>query len=349
MVHLSKKEAEAVTKALEGWQAEDTLPPSEVERLKHTITVIAFNWHKLAKYCFWIAIVSIIISISSLIADVNIQKLLAIIFTAPAWLKCLGLAILSAGLYGLGYYWQRTKPDRIFSAEAILFLGVLATAATICQFGIAVSPSGEHFSILLLISFIIYGLLGIFFKSKLIWFFALISFGGWFGAETGYQSGWGAYYLGMNYPVRFVLFGGILTLVALNMDHIKRIQFLQNTTLIMGLLYLFIALWILSIFGDYQNMDDWHKAKPMELFHWSLLFAAVAIAAIYHGIKYENNITKGFGLTFIFINLYTRFFEYFWDKLHMGIFFALLAASFWYLGSKAEKIWHIEQVVNIKK
>ena len=177
----------------------------------------------------------------------------------------------------------------------------------------------------------------------------MISFGGWFGAETGYQSGWGAYYLGMNYPVRFVLFGGILTLVALNMDHIKRIQFLQNTTLIMGLLYLFIALWILSIFGDYQNMDDWHKAKPMELFHWSLLFAAVAIAAIYHGIKYENNITKGFGLTFIFINLYTRFFEYFWDKLHMGIFFALLAASFWYLGSKAEKIWHIEQVVNIKK
>ena len=41
------------------------------------------------------------------------------------------------------------------------------------------------------------------------------------------------------------------------------------------------------------------------------------------------------------LNLYTRFFELFWDNLHKAVFFALLAASFWYIGSKAETIWNL--------
>ena len=49
---------------------------------------------------------------------------------------------------------------------------------------------------------------------------------------------------------------------------------------------------------------------------------------------------EGFGVTFLGINLYTRFFELFWNNLHKAIFFALLAASFWYIGSKAETIWN---------
>jgi hypothetical protein len=38
-----------------------------------------------------------------------------------------------------------------------------------------------------------------------------------------------------------------------------------------------------------------------------------------------------------------RFFEYFWDTLHKAIFFAALALSFWLLGTKAEKIWHLRR------
>ena len=48
----------------------------------------------------------------------------------------------------------------------------------------------------------------------------------------------------------------------------------------------------------------------------------------------------GFGLIFLFINLYTRFFEYFWDSTHKAAFFAVLAVSFWFFGSRAETIWH---------
>lgn len=58
------------------------------------------------------------------------------------------------------------------------------------------------------------------------------------------------------------------------------------------------------------------------------MFGVVSVAAIYLGIRYEDKVARGFGLTFLFINLYTRFFEYFWDHLHKAIFFTILAVSF---------------------
>jgi len=74
-----------------------------------------------------------------------------------------------------------------------------------------------------------------------------------------------------------------------------------------------------------------------------VLFGAAAVAAIWYGLARDDGVLRGFGLTFLFINLYTRFFEYFWDSLHKAVFFAVLAISFWYLGRKAETIWHFGQ------
>ena len=155
------------------------------------------------------------------------------------------------------------------------------------------------------------------------------------------MSGWGAYYLGMNYPLRFVLFGGLLTACAMGLEHHPIGQQFYRSTLVVGLLYLFVALWIMSIFGNYADMHQWQRVKQIELFHWSIMFAAVAGWAIYHGLRHDNDITKGFGVTFLGINLYTRFFELFWNGLHKAVFFALLAVSFWYIGSKAETIWNL--------
>ena len=97
----------------------------------------------------------------------------------------------------------------------------------------------------------------------------------------------------------------------------------------------------MSIFGNYGDINKWQAIKQVELLHWSLLFGIIAGASIYHGIKMDDGMTRGFGITFLFINLYTRFFEYFWDGMHKAIFFGLLAISFWALGSHAENIWNL--------
>jgi hypothetical protein len=60
------------------------------------------------------------------------------------------------------------------------------------------------------------------------------------------------------------------------------------------------------------------------------------------GIKKEDSLLKNIGVSFIFLNLYTRYFEYFWDELHKALFFGIIAISFWVIGKKAEKIWDKE-------
>lgn len=102
------------------------------------------------------------------------------------------------------------------------------------------------------------------------------------GTETGYMSGWGSYYLGMNYPLRFVLFGGLMTVCALSLETHAIGQRFFLSTLVMGLLYLFIALWIMSIFGNCGDMHSWERAKQSELFHWLILLDVAAMSADSH-------------------------------------------------------------------
>jgi hypothetical protein len=337
---LPRKQAAVVQDAIKRWKDDGLIPDAQAETLSATIEVQYFDWRKLAKYSFWIALFSIISSVSAALSDRMLQDLLEVIFEAPALLRCAVLALGASGLFRLGLTKRQQAPDRVYRNEAIFFLGVMATAGAIAQLGEAFDTGSGHYSLLLLLSFLVYAVLGIVLESNLIWVFALASLGGWMGTETGYVSGWGAYYLGMNYPLRFVLFGALLTGCALTLEHHSIAARFYRSTLVMGLLYLFISLWIMSIFGNYGDLHAWERVKQIELFHWSILFAAVAGWAIYHGLRHDNDITKGFGVTFLGINLYTRFFELFWDNLHKAVFFALLAVSFWYIGSKAETIWN---------
>ena len=337
---LPRKQAAVVRDAIERWKRDGVIADSQAASLAATIEEQYFDWRKLAKYSFWIALFSIISSVSAALSDRMIRDLLEVLLDAPPLLKCGVLAVVAAGLFRFGVLKRQQAPDRVYRNEAIFFLGVMATAAAIAQAGAALDTGSGHYSLLLLLSFLIYAVLGVVLESNLIWVFALASLGGWMGTETGYMSGWGAYYLGMNYPLRFVLFGALLTACALALEEHPKAARFYRSTLVMGLLYLFIALWIMSIFGNYGDIARWERVKQIELFHWSILFGAVAGWAIYHGLKHDNDITKGFGVTFLGINLYTRFFELFWNNLHKAIFFALLAGSFWYLGSKAETIWN---------
>jgi hypothetical protein len=296
-MRLPRKQADLIHDVIERWKQEGVLPDAQAWQLTSTIEVQPFDWRRLAKYSFWAAIICLVTAVSSALADRILVQLIERLFATPHIVKCVGMAIVATGLYWWGVRRRALDPAQVYRNEAIFFLGVLVTAGAIYQLGLALDTGSGHFPILLLLSFLIYPILGVAVASNLIWVFAIASLGGWMGTETGYMSGWGAYYLGMNYPLRFVLFGGVLTACALALETHQTAKRFFRSTLTMGLLYLFIALWIMSIFGNYGDMHSWEQVKQIELFHWSILFGLVACGAIYHGLKYDNGITKGFGLT----------------------------------------------------
>lgn len=349
-IALPRKQHAIVVRMIDRWRENAVIDGEAATRLRESISIAVFDWQRTARYAFIVAIVCLVISVGAIVADDVLMRLIERLFNAPAAVKCAFFAAVSAAIFWGGLRLRERHPHRLYSNEAVFFLGVLALAVSILFLGVAIDTGTGHYSVLFLLASVLYGLLGLWFPSALVWVFGLLSLGTWMGTETGYVSGYGMYFLGMNYPLRFVIFGGALTLLGIAGQHAAaeaegatfkaRLLSMSPQTKVIGLLNLFIALWIMSIFGNYGDMTRWERVRQYELFHWSLLFGAAAIAAIWYGLKRDDGVLRGFGLTFLFINLYTRFFEYFWNSIHKAAFFAVLAVSFWYVGSRAEAIWH---------
>lgn len=84
--------------------------------------------------------------------------------------------------------------------------------------------------------------------------------------------------------------------------------------IIFGLLYMNLSLWILSLhfFGP---------AKGVLL--WVLIFTVASIGQIIAGACFKDSRFTGFGIVFLGIDLYTRFYENFWDDMSRAAFFSV--------------------------
>jgi hypothetical protein len=338
-MRLSKRKARVISEAIETWEQGRVLSADEARRLGATLEIVPFDWRRLAKYSFWVAVACIAIAVFAALTDRTLLEWLRRLIDLSAFGRCLALSILAGVLYGVSLRRRATQPQRVYRNEAICFLAVLSTAGAVEALGEALSSGRSHFSMLFLMAAVLYGVIGLSFPSTQVWIFALLSVGSWVGFETGYVSGWGAYYLGLNYPFRFLILGVILTVGShAFLAWPARAKF-WKPTFVVGLLFVFMSLWIMSIFGNYGDIDSWQRASFGALLKWCVLFAGASALAIWYGVRFDDRISRGFGITFLFINLYTRFFEHFWDSLHKAVFFALLGLSFWLLGSRAETIW----------
>jgi hypothetical protein len=148
----------------------------------------------------------------------------------------------------------------------------------------------------------------------------------------------------MEIPLLFTGFGSSLIGAAYLMRSYAITTPLWSTTRIWGMLYFFISLWIMSIFGSDGYFDESTRERYLprwaRRFLWSLVFFLAAGGGIWHGLRYDDSTTKGFGLTFLSINLYTKFFEWGWGY-SKPIFFAILAGSFAVVGRYAENVWNL--------
>lgn len=339
---VDKDKSEFLDEMIDQWQHDGLINNETGDKLRRSYETKNFDWHRLAQYAFWVALACGVIALGSLLIDNAVLKYLQRIYDTPNIVIAVLSILVALWLYILGFRRKKSIPHLKFSNEAIILTAILLTANGIAYFGKSIDQGSGHFSILILVSLIIYAVLGYIFNSRLIWAFALLSLGAWFGTETGYLSRWNYYFLGMNYPLRFVIFGLGLTVVSFLMKRSKRLSYFFQVTYVAGMIYLFSSLWLLSVFGNFANLEEWYAVRQLSLFYWGILSAAICMLSTWYGLKNRDEIAREFGITFLFINLYTRYFEYFWDSWHKALFFSVLAISFWLIGRKAEKIWNLD-------
>ncbi|WP_051292970.1 DUF2157 domain-containing protein [Olivibacter sitiensis] len=340
-LHIDRQEEETISNALSYWEQEGLIDGQTAEKLRDSYEVKGFDWRRLAQYSFWVALSCVVLAFLSLFIDKEILAVFERLYDTPNIVISALCATLAVLFYALGYYQKKKYPQKKLSSESLMVLGVFATATCVGYLGKVINKTDGSYSLLFLLSIVIYTVLAIKLSSKTIWTFMLVALGIWFATETAYHSNWGFKFWGMNYPLRFTLFGTFLTAFALWIQpRIRVAQPFQQLSYLIGIIYLLISLWLLSIFGNYDDLDKWAKVKQYHILYWGLVSTAISLGFAWYGLKKNDAIAREFGITFVLINLYTRYFEYLWDNLNRAVFFALLALSFWLIGRRAEKIWN---------
>ncbi|KAJ8115678.1 hypothetical protein ONZ43_g4614 [Nemania bipapillata] len=350
-LELTAIQADAVQKALRHWAQSNLISTSLVSDLLGSVRIVEeshdFDWERFAKYSFRLAIICFTIAITSLIFNEAIPKfikrVIRLVLSLPALVRVIATSALAVAVHKWGYEHSLTAPQQVYRTEAIHSLGALLFG--LAAFELLIALDGDHqknfhiFCCIQLLFATIYGISAVLVQSNFIWSCGMIVLGTAFGSWTDYASG--TYYLGMSYPLRFVLFGAALITVSGFMRDYILITPLWSTTRTWGMLYSFIALWMLSLFGNDEIRGGKFGAAEGGLGKmalWSIVFLCAATTAIWHGLRYGDSTTKGFGLTFLGINLYTKFFEFCWSAWYKSAFFAILAISLAAMGRYAESV-----------
>lgn len=337
---LSKKQGKLINEAIEHWSNEQIIDNETRRKIEDSMEIRAFEWKSIAIYSFWFSIIFLIVAFIAVFADDILLKLIAKIFSASSTILSALFATAAVLFFWWGFKKDTQHLKKHVSAEFIVLLGAVSTVASVYYFGEATNLNTGNYPILLLIATLIYFSVGVFLPSKMLVIIASISLGCWFGACTDYYSNNNQLFWGMNYPLRFTLFGMAFTLLSCFFVG-KRLNNFRQIIFTIGLLYLLVAVWLLSIFGNYTDFIAWGKVKQISMIGWGALSYLIAIAVTLYGFKNKDLTSKGFGISFLLLNLYTKYFEYCWNYMHKAIFFLFLAISFWLIGKNAERIWNL--------
>lgn len=326
-MEVDKNDKEVIGRALTDWEQEGHLTAEQAARLRKTIKVKQGDHEQIAQYFFFIALFCTLMAFGAIFIN---EKLLERIKLYFSW-NDLAVAAITAILAVLWFIYVGRKRTRLslVAYEIYMVLGglsVLTSLIYICK-----QLRTDTYTSFLLLSFFAQAVLSFIFRSRALWIGSILAFIGWFWNFSTWQST-NNLFLGMNYAVRYTVIGLIIVGLSIAQARVSKLAYSQRITYVMGMFLFFTALWCVSIFGNYNSIDRWQQVRQVHVLAYSVLFGFAAAASFYLGIRYKEDLAKDFGVLFLLINLYTRYFEYFWDSMNKGIFFLILAITFGFLG-----------------
>lgn len=340
---VDKKEGQVLEKAIGQWQAEQLIDDAMAQRLRAGYEVREDNAGVLSVYAFIAAVSCGLLAFGALVMDEKWIELLRRQFGFSELIVGLCFAVLTAVLSYFARRRRQRHPDTVAANEALSVTIVMSLAVALAYLGRSIGYMGGNYAPILFIAALAYGGLAVGLRGHLLWITALLCLCGWWGAQTYYWSAGGAYFLGMNYALNMTLFGMLVWLLSVLLKQTPRLSLFFRATYICGLLTFLTAAWTLSIFGNNGSFEGWLALRQGRLWYWALLFTLMLVALLYYAIRKKDDALRDICLVFLLLNIYTRYFEYFWDRTNKGLFFAILALSFWLIGRKAEQ-WRRKQI-----
>ncbi|MDB5116024.1 MAG: hypothetical protein JWQ79_1516, partial [Mucilaginibacter sp.] len=127
-LNIDKSESEFLSSTITHWEKEGLVNTGQAEKLRASYEVKGFDWMRLAKYSFWIALICGGASFAFLIANDVVVNWLKHLYYTPDIIISIGSGLAAAFLFYWGRRREKLYPEKIFSNEAVIFTGILFTA-----------------------------------------------------------------------------------------------------------------------------------------------------------------------------------------------------------------------------
>lgn len=245
---------------------------------------------------------------------------------AASMLLATGAAMTGAGI--------RLSTDKLgrypTSSQAILMIGVIMFALGV---GVGIDQISTNMPVHEIAFFtgalvlLPLGIVAYRYKNTFLLVMALLGFFHWVGTWTS-MVGRSTYELEIDDPRWMCLAATAAVIVGIYHERFWRNQtgrFYQVYETI-GLIYLNLSLLILTI--------SWSPERETAV--WIAVWFGMAVLQIICGAGLHNSLLTGFGITAFAVNVYTRYFEEFWNRMHAGAFFLVGGASLFIAGFLCE-------------
>jgi MFS family permease len=340
-MEVSKKQSYYLQSAIEKWQKKGLLTDAKADELRDSISEKKFDWKLVARYSFWTALASAFISLASLLADDYVIELAERLMQTSDYIFSIFFFVASGACYFWAWRIEKRKREKKLSIEFIVVAASLLLGGALIYLLKSFDKVGDFPAWVFLLCALLWGVMANIFLSASTWLISLVSLYVWFGLATYNISEDAWSFLGMNYSLRFVIFSLLLFYLGYFIRFWVKFKF-YTLTRYFTLSAFFVAFWLLSIFGNYTDFEVWEQVRQENLYYWGIIFGLVAIAFIIYGVKKDDDFARAYGISFLLLNIYTRYFEFFWEESYKAIFFAILAVSFWLIGRKAERLWNMD-------
>lgn len=338
-MRVNKKEARLLEDAIEQWQKDNLLEAQKAEQLKSSISSYRSEFDSLAFYASIAAVSCALLAFGALVLDEKWIERLRKLFEFSEIIIALIFSALSILIIWIAKRSVRKFPYAFLANESFTILIALTIGVSIAYFARSFNANYLTYGLGIFITAIMYGMAALYLRSKLLWscmLLALIT--SWATQTYAWSSDVNhSYFLGMNYPLRMAVFGVLMVLSSSLLNFHKLFQKFYNLTWYASWIFFLISALFLSASGNW-SYDVWAAIKQGKLFLWAIAYTILLVALLIYSVKRRDDTLRDIAIVFFLLNIYTRYFEYFWDRTNKGLFFALLALSFWLIGKKAEQI-----------
>lgn len=223
------------------------------------------------------------------------------------------------------------------TSSAIITFSSIFLSAFIFTVSYIITHNKDNFILLSLISIILFFVIAYIKRNYAVLSIAIIGLITWYGFEGFDISGID---LTLNNYIRFIITSILMFLIGITNINKKVGERYSNFSIIyytVGVLYLNIILAIMTIFGN-NTYPIIFEYSSFELLIYSLLFLFTDIIIFIIGYKLKNSLIVRYSIFFIILNMYIRYFEYFYLRMNTWIFFIILGLSTILIGIIIERI-----------